>query len=130
MKGQVGEVITRIIGVLIGVTFDNEDVRQNRQGIINEMVEQWLLRHGCKLVLRRETNNPHDRNAIAVVGPGFRKLGYITRELAAELAPVLDSGENDYAVSVYEVICRIRWILLWSRDKNIASKEYSYDSFQ
>lgn len=41
--------------------------------------------------LRREPNNPHDRDAIAVeIGP--RKIGHIDRNNAAILAPLLDRG--------------------------------------
>lgn len=41
--------------------------------------------------LRREPNNPHDRNAIAVE-VCLRCVGYIDRDNAAILAPILDRG--------------------------------------
>jgi hypothetical protein len=47
---------------------------------------------GAPLVLRRDAGNPHDPNAIAVDLPGGEQLGWVPRELAAELAPALDSG--------------------------------------
>ena len=48
---------------------------------------------GKPLELRRDPANPHDPNAIAVhpVGGG-EQVGWVPRELAAELAPELDSG--------------------------------------
>jgi hypothetical protein len=49
---------------------------------------------GSPLELRRDPDNPHDANAIAVhaVGGG-EQVGWVPRELAAELAPRLDAGE-------------------------------------
>ncbi len=41
---------------------------------------------GCPLVLRPEPDNEHDPNAVAVDLPGGEHLGYVPRELAAELA--------------------------------------------
>lgn len=43
-------------------------------------------------ILYREPSNPHDKNAIKVKAYGKYDLGYIPRDLAAELAPLLDSG--------------------------------------
>src|SRR5437868_6509914 len=42
---------------------------------------------GRSLRLRRDPDNPHDPNAIAVDGVGGEQLGWVPRELAAELAP-------------------------------------------
>ena len=47
---------------------------------------------GRKLVLRREPGNAHDANAIAVTTEAGEQLGYVPRELAAELAPELDAA--------------------------------------
>jgi hypothetical protein len=48
---------------------------------------------GCPLKLRRDPENAHDPNAIAVEpAQGGDQLGWVPRELAAELAPQLDSG--------------------------------------
>ncbi len=46
---------------------------------------------GRPLELRRDPANPHDPNAIAVVAG--EQVGWVPRELAAELAPALDAGE-------------------------------------
>jgi hypothetical protein len=46
---------------------------------------------GRPLELRRDLANPHDVNAIAVHGHGGgEQLGWVPREVAAELAPELD----------------------------------------
>jgi HIRAN domain len=48
---------------------------------------------GMALVLRRDTANEHDPNAVAVDPPdGGAQVGWVPRELAAELAPDLDGG--------------------------------------
>jgi hypothetical protein len=48
---------------------------------------------GRPLELRRDPGNSHDPNAIAVHGPGGgAQVGWVPRELAAELAPELDAG--------------------------------------
>lgn len=57
---------------------------------------------GRPLVLRRDTGNEHDANAIAVDLPGGEQLGFVPRELAAELAPRLDAGERWSAVALRE----------------------------
>jgi hypothetical protein len=57
---------------------------------------------GRPLVLRRDAGNEHDPNAIAVDLPGGEQLGFVPRELAAELAPRLDAGEAWSAVALRE----------------------------
>ena len=47
---------------------------------------------GRALVLRREPDNAHDPNAIAVATAAGEPLGYVPREPAAELAPELDES--------------------------------------
>jgi HIRAN domain len=47
---------------------------------------------GKRLGLRRDPENEHDANAIAVDAAGGEQVGWVPRELAAELAPELDAG--------------------------------------
>jgi HIRAN domain-containing protein len=47
---------------------------------------------GRTLELRRDSDNPHDPNAIAVHAVGGEQVGWVPRELAAEIAPELDAG--------------------------------------
>ena len=57
---------------------------------------------GSPLVLRRDPANEHDAAAIAVdTGDGLQ-LGWVPRELAAELAPELDAGAPWSAVALRE----------------------------
>jgi HIRAN domain len=57
---------------------------------------------GRALVLTRDTGNPHDANAVAVATERGEALGFVPRELAAELAPRLDRGERWAAVVLRE----------------------------
>jgi hypothetical protein len=57
---------------------------------------------GRPLELRRDPDNPHDPNAIAVHPPGGEQVGWVPRELAAELAPELDAGRAWSAVVLRE----------------------------
>ena len=56
---------------------------------------------GWPLVLRRDRDNPHDPNAIAV-DAGGEQIGWVPRELAAELAADLDAGRPWSAVVLRE----------------------------
>jgi hypothetical protein len=57
---------------------------------------------GAALRLRRDPDNPHDPQAIAVHAPAGGQLGWVPREVAAELAPLLDAGEAWSAVLLRE----------------------------
>jgi len=56
---------------------------------------------GRPLELRRDPANEHDPNAIMVLA-GAEQVGWVPRELAAELAPALDAGEAWSAVVLRE----------------------------
>jgi hypothetical protein len=58
---------------------------------------------GAALELRRDPDNEHDPNAIAVHAPGGgEQVGWVPRELAAALAPDLDAGRPWTAVVLRE----------------------------
>jgi HIRAN domain len=57
---------------------------------------------GAALTLRRDPGNEHDRNAIAVLVSGGEQLGWVPREVAAELAGDLDAGRPWSAVVLRE----------------------------
>jgi HIRAN domain len=57
---------------------------------------------GAPLDLRRDPGNPHDPNAIAVLA-GDAQVGWVPREVAAELAPELDAGKPWSAVVLREL---------------------------
>lgn len=58
---------------------------------------------GRALELRRDPGNEHDPNAVAVhPSGGGEQIGWVPRELAAELAPRLDAGVTWTAVVLRE----------------------------
>jgi hypothetical protein len=57
---------------------------------------------GRALELRRDPENPHDANAIAVHVPGGDQVGWVPREVAAELAEDLDRGRPWAAIVLRE----------------------------
>jgi hypothetical protein len=56
---------------------------------------------GEPLALRRDPGNEHDPNAIQVLA-GEAQIGWVPRELAAELAPEIDAGRPWSAVVLRE----------------------------
>ena len=64
---------------VVGTTY------QGRQAVVNQ------LQPNEPLCLRREPDNPFDRNAIRVERLNGQQVGYINRCLAAELAPCFDA---------------------------------------
>ena len=68
---------------IAGVTFDNPD-GSSRQELLQK------LKPNAKLVLKREPTNQHDENAVKVLN-GKKMLGYLPRQAAAILAPVMDN---------------------------------------
>lgn len=56
---------------------------------------------GRPLELRRDPDNEHDPNAIAVHAGG-EQVGWVPRELAEELAPQLDAGQTYSAIVLRE----------------------------
>ena len=77
---------------VVGVTFENtkrSEGRKSRQRII----EDAARRGSFMFELFREPGNRHDKNAIAVRIDG-EKIGHLSRELAAELAPQVDAGSE------------------------------------
>jgi hypothetical protein len=57
---------------------------------------------GRPLELRRDRENPHDAAAIAVHAAGGAQVGWVPREVAAELASQLDGGAPWSAVVLRE----------------------------
>lgn len=47
---------------------------------------------GAALTLRREPDNPHDANAVAVHGPDGTRLGYVPRHANPSIAAAMDAG--------------------------------------
>lgn len=68
---------------------------------------------GAWVELRREPDNPHDKNAVAMYAPGARsKFGYVQKGRAATLAKRMASGADMAGVSLN---AEGSWILIGSR---------------
>jgi hypothetical protein len=68
-----------------------------------EALQQEAVEPGAGLALRRDHDNEHDPNAIAVhPAGGGEQVGWVPRELAAELAPELDADKPWSAVVLRE----------------------------
>lgn len=69
---------------VVGVNFRGADAK--------EVVKSLSV--GDNLALAREPNNPYDANAIRVLYPEYDMtwIGYIEKEVAEEVAPLLDSS--------------------------------------
>ncbi len=75
---------------LAGVTFEG------RQEVVAR------LQPGAPLRLERQPDNEYDPNACALYDPFGDQVGFLNRRLAAELAPLLDSGV-EYDVEVTDI---------------------------
>lgn len=84
-------MISRKVSVY-GTKFPNND-GSLRQEIISGMNASSIV------ILRREPENPYDRNAVAVDTLGGQ-IGYLSKENAAEVAPIMDSGKKVHATLV------------------------------
>jgi hypothetical protein len=71
--------------------------QHHAEGLASDEVEP-----GRPLVLRRDPDNEHDPNAIAVLTPGGEQVGWVPRDLAAEVAPELDRGDTWSAIVLRE----------------------------
>lgn len=75
-----------IIAKVVGVT-KNNDNGQPIQYILSSLSED------SDFMLVREPNNPYDTNAIKVIAD-YQHIGYVKAELAQQLAPIMDKGNN------------------------------------
>ena len=76
---------------IVGVTFSNPD-GTSRQELIEDLED---LRRGdgvAILHLKRDPENPYDPNAVQVLFGETRQLGFLSRQVAQTIAPLLDSG--------------------------------------
>ena len=84
--GDKNEILTRIRGVSF----------EERQKICKS------LKEGQRIFLEREAFNPADTNAISCVTESGEKLGYLSRAIACQLAPLMDLGAC-YKANVIQV---------------------------
>jgi hypothetical protein len=83
--------------------------RKNQDGSDRQKYIRAYCKPGMPLILKREPDNPADSNAISVwikarfLGfDGEVQIGYLSREVAEELAPVIDGG-GEVAAKISDV---------------------------
>ena len=71
---------------VVGITFEG------RQAVAEGLSE------GDELLLERQPDNAYDPNAIALIAPDGSQVGFIRRQIAAAIAPLIDAGAEYEAV--------------------------------
>jgi len=68
--------------------------------------KKWVktAKKGDKVLLVREPNNPHDKNAVRVQNQSREPLGYIPRKLAGEIAKYMDRGYQIFNAHILKTI--------------------------
>lgn len=80
--------------------------------VVGESYRQDAIRRcreGHRVVLKREPENPHDANAVAVLRENGEQIGYLSRDNAEWVAEVMDKGK--------QVEAKIKRITGGTRDK-------------
>ena len=99
---------------IAGVSFANDD-GSSRQDALAEIEHQG---GALPITLKRKPKNRFDPNAIAVFHED-KQIGYVPRQLAEELAPIIDAGIEmrahivsigQNAVGLYGLTIRIDWV--------------------
>jgi len=88
--------------IVRGVTFTDEESGQDRQAFIRSLPDEPFV-----LQPKLEPDNPYDPNAIGLWvtretsdGSPTCRVGYISRELAAKLAPLMRAGQELHVTGV------------------------------
>ncbi len=77
-------MIQPFITKLAGVTFG--DCQNN--------IKQWGCPDIATYAVIREPENPHDPNAVCISLFGIHDMGYLPRNIAQGLAPLMDNGRS------------------------------------
>ena len=65
--------------------------------------ERMAPQAGMRVVLAREPEDEHNRNAVVVESLGEQRLGYLPAEVADWIAPLLDSGRVAFDGRIYAI---------------------------
>ena len=80
---------TQIETKVAGVTFQNGD-GLSRQEILEDILDELTHNGPFEPIILRDKENPHDSNAIAIMDPKWRQIGFLNRKLAYQLSPLMD----------------------------------------
>lgn len=88
---------TTIVSV-VGINYENR----------KESVDKLKINDNVYLV--RERENQYDENAISVVDKENKKLGYVEREKAKEIAPILDKNRKNevMVIGIYNNVLKVK----------------------
>ena len=94
MQAAVGSLtkVSSFHTKVVGVTYQNSD-GSDRQRIIRDLVRNGGLNTGTELQLIPEPTNPYDHNCIRVVAANGQQIGNLSRDIAAQVAPQIKSGD-------------------------------------
>ena len=76
---------------VVGVTFKNPNGIE-RQDRLLVMQKKIRINSNCVIRLRRDIDNLHDKYAVAVFNVHGEQLGYLSRNVAKTIAPLMDKG--------------------------------------
>ena len=79
----------------VGVTYANDD-GTSRQQLLRQIAKNP---QNVNVSLKREPRNRFDSNAVAIQANGH-VIGHLSRELAADIAPIIDAGGDAFATAI------------------------------
>ncbi|HEV3304156.1 MAG TPA: HIRAN domain-containing protein [Planctomycetaceae bacterium] len=79
-----------------GVEFGNDD-RSDRQQILRG------CRKSMRVILRRAPQGSRDPTGVELFVPGDQQIGHLSAAAAAEIAPLLDSGQTTFDAEIWSV---------------------------
>lgn len=88
-RKRVADFFTKIVGVTHNNTGANTE---NRQVIIQDLKSRGQLEPGQALTLELDTENRWSENAVKVIAPDGRQLGYLSQAVVDKNAPQMRDG--------------------------------------
>lgn len=81
----------------VGVTFDN------RQDILNELYADSIKMgiDDIPVVLKKEPENPYDKNAIAILTNDNRSIGYVSKDFNEFIGEKINNIKRSYIKEIY-----------------------------
>ena len=110
-RDSSGELVLRLCEDATGMLVSPKDGRLPKVGVyVSQLRGEAYHEKACaagdfspgtRVTLRREPDNPHDKNAVAVYdGTGTHMAAYVNKQQAARLSKLIDAGKPIDAVSI------------------------------
>lgn len=112
----VGTMVTLLKGIM-----DMNGLEMQREAIIEIVGTQYESRQKHhknlqlqqELILKRQSHNPHDKNAVLVLTADGKELGFLPKGYASLYAPAMDSGRYQFTAEIVKAVSDpVRPILL------------------